>query len=52
MLAKSHAACKLRSSHERHLTIKAMSRHLSVSIAIESDLINILYFNLNDIPWQ
>ena len=41
-----------RSSHERHLTIKVMSRHISVSIAIEIDPINILYFNLNDIPWQ
>ena len=40
------AACKLQASHARHLAIKVMSRHLSISVAMEIDLINILYVNL------
>ena len=39
-------ASKLPASHERHLAIKVMSRHPSVSVAIEIDLINVLYLNL------
>ena len=39
------AACKLPESHERHLRIKVMSRHLSISVAIKIDLINIPYLN-------